>query len=141
VPEYKPVSNAEWDWLEGRFVALERMPGMREIFDRSLPGSPYTADERRAYRREIFEAIRTMVSPLEAFPNPYFELTWVRAVAANPSLLNDVTVNRSLLWNAFFRPEEPPGFREQQIERWKHVAGGETGLPIVTDTDLEEAAE
>jgi hypothetical protein len=141
VTTHQPVTNAEWHYLERRFVALERLPGMRELFDESLPGSPYTPTERRHARREIFEAVRSLMAPTEAFPNPFFELTWFRAVKANPGLNDNPTQNRSLLWNAFFQPVEPPNFREQQVNMWKAVAGDETGLPIVTDRELEEASD
>ena len=138
---YSPVTDREWQYLERRFVALERLPGMRELFDQSLPGSPYTPTERRHSRREIFEAVRSLMAPTEAFPNPYFELTWFRAITTNPALNNNPTQNRTLLWNAFFRPAEPPGFHEDQVNRWKAISGDEQGLPIVTDRELEEASD
>jgi hypothetical protein len=136
--DYRPVTDAEWEYLTRRFVALERLPGMRALFDRSLPGSPYDAQERRDYRTEVFTAVRSMINPDTAFPNPYFELTWYRIVQQNPSLAQgNITAMRTLLWNAYFRPQEPPDFRQQQINEWKNAAGDIEDLPIVTDRELE----
>jgi hypothetical protein len=135
---YKPTSNSEWDYLTRRFPVLYRAPHARAILDNSLPGSDYTPQERRAFRREIFEIIRAHPnSPLDSFQNPYFELTWIRAVAQKPALLDNPTRNRVLLWNAFFRPEEPSDLREQQINAWKEASGELESLPIVTDRELE----
>src|SRR6516165_10435573 len=78
--EYRPVTDAEWAYLQRRFAALERRPGMRELFNNSLEGSPYDATQRRTFRREIFEQIRELASPRATYQNPYFELTWYRAV-------------------------------------------------------------
>ncbi len=135
--EYRPVTESEWNYLVRRFVGLE-LAGMRALFDRSLPGSPYTPAERRGYRRAIYETIRLYTAPTEAFPNPYFELTWFRAATLTPSLWTDPPINRIVLWDAFFRPDEPAGYRQEQIRRWQELSGGEeTELPIVTDKELE----
>jgi hypothetical protein len=133
---YKPVTDAEWDWLVRRFPVLGRTLGARELIDRSLPASPYPARERREFRHQIFELIRSSVSPMEAYPNPYFELTWLRAVKDNPDLLDNTGRNRLLLWNAYFRPGEAPDQRERDVESWKAASGELESLPIVTDTEL-----
>ena len=133
---YTPVTDTEWNWLTRRFVALERMPGMRDLFNDSLDPA-YSAGERRAFRREIYEAIRSLMAPTEAYPNPYFELTWIRAVEDNPTLLEDVAHNRALLWDAYFRPPETPRNKEAAERAWQAVAGEETELVIVTDKELE----
>jgi hypothetical protein len=138
VAEYRPITDAEWNWLTRRFVALERMPGMRELFNHSLTGSPYTPAERRVFRREIFVAVRSTMAPTEAYPNPWFELTWFRAVEENPSLLDDVARNRSILWDAYYRPSEPPDIREHRRERWHDLVGEAIELVITTDTELSE---
>jgi hypothetical protein len=137
MPEHRPVNNREWEWLTRRFIALDRLPGMRQLFDDSLAGSPYSAGERRAFRRQIFEAVRSMMAPTEAYPNPWFELTWIRAVEANPGLLDNLARNRELLWEAYFRPEEPPGLKEQRIQQWQHVAGEDSEPVVITDRELE----
>lgn len=135
------VTDAEWNYLQRRFAALERIPGMRELFNKSLPGSPYTRAERIGFKREIYQAIRSMMAPTEAYPNPYFELTWLHAVEKYPSLLNDVTRNRILLWDAYFRYEEPPATREERIAAWQRVSGEDIELVITTDRELEEVSE
>jgi hypothetical protein len=141
MPEYHPVTDAEWRWLQRRFAALERLPGMRELFNNSLNGSPYTTAERRHFRRQIYVAVRGMMAPTEAYPNPWFELTWFRAVEDNPSLLDDIARNRALLWEAYFMPAEPPGLRERRVVRWQNVAGEDVELVITTDEELEAEQE
>lgn len=135
--EYRPVNDEEWDWLQRRFAALEYLPNMREKFDRSLPGSPYTPAERRTYMREIFQAVRSMMAPTEAFPNPWFELTWFKALKAHPELAEDTTRNRTILWNAYFRPQEAPGTKELYEEEWSGLVDDETELIVNTNGEAE----
>jgi hypothetical protein len=140
--DYQPVTDNEWQWLTRRFVALERLPDMRALFDRSLPGSPYTARERARYRAEIFQDIRELIAPTEPYPNPYFELSWIRSVRDNPGLLNDIVENRRILWDAYFRPQEPAFNREQAQEQWEELTRPgrrNQDLVTITDEDLEHA--
>jgi hypothetical protein len=139
--DYRPTSDAEWHYLQRRYAVFQLQPWLREIFDNSLPGSPYTPTERRQYKREIHEAVRSMIAPTEAYPNAYFELTWIRAVERNPALLSDLSINRALLWEAYFQSEEPPGARERARDRWKQRAGDHVELVITTDRELEADSE
>lgn len=138
---YRPVTNAEWSYLQRRFAALERRPGMRELFNNSLEGSPYEASERRQFRRDIFEQVREMASPLAAYQNPYFELSWFRAVQQQPSLNNNLNRNRALLYEAFFERAEPRRVREEKVAQWLRLTGaapGEAGLETITDGEEAE---
>jgi|SRR5215831_4361672 len=140
---YRPVTDDEWYYLTRRFAALERRPGMRELFDNSLEGSPYDASMRTQFRREIFENIRELASPRAAYQNPYFELSWYRAVQINPDLEANYMHNRSILWDAFYTRPVPHTLKDSRIREWNNLVGQspeEAGLETITDGEELEAA-
>ena len=142
--EYRPVTDAEWAYLQRRFAALERRPGMRELVNNSLEGSPYDATQRRTFRREIFEQIRELASPRATYQNPYFELTWYRAVQVNPTINNDYMHNRAILWQAYYNRPEPDSLRRSRIREWNNLVGvspEEAGMETITDGEELEVSE
>jgi hypothetical protein len=139
--DYRPTTDAEWRYLQRRFAALERRSGMRELFDNSLDGSPYDPSMRRQFRREIFENVREMASPRAAYQNPYFELSWYRAVQINPALDEDYMHNRAVLWQAYYNRPEPDSLRRSRQREWDHLVGvkpAEAGLETITDGEERE---
>jgi hypothetical protein len=135
-----PVSDEEWHWLQRRFAAFDYHPDLRQLFDNSLSESQYEAADKTRFRREIFDAIRRLASPREAYPNPYFELTWFRAVRLNPSLTENLAHNRAILYDAFYRRAESETTRDARIAEWDRVSGGimPGGEAMETVTDGEE---
>jgi hypothetical protein len=135
---YQPTTDEEWNWLQRRFAALDFRPGMRTLFDNSLNESPYTSEERRSFRREIFDAIRQTASPREAYPNPYFELTWFRAARADPEIAApDVLAhNRAVLYDAYYRRDEADRARSAARAEWDTISTigpGSDLMETVTD--------